>query len=224
VRTMRSYPVAFDQCRDLIHSLSVRCLPSATTADAAREVAESEDPTEAAIASVEAAQIYGLQVIAEDVGDRPAAFTRFVALGPYTRLDVQNRCRTGKVTYAFSRKTAKGRVISQSRRPGRSLPAGTRIALVVSRGQAEPAHQSAKPCRFAVVAPADGFAAFKRKECRHLTPLDRLAHVVAVVLRYALTHLVFSHARGHMCLHAVTRLPFGVVTEGTVVEEIQVGR
>jgi len=94
VRTMRSYPVAFDQCRDLIHSLSVRCLPSATTADAAREVAESEDPTEAAIASVEAAQIYGLQVIAEDVGDRPAAFTRFVALGPYTRLDVQNRCRT----------------------------------------------------------------------------------------------------------------------------------
>jgi len=48
---------------------------------------------------------------------------------------LQNRCRTGKVTYAFSRKTAKGRVISQSRRPGRSLPAGTRIALVVSRGR-----------------------------------------------------------------------------------------
>jgi prephenate dehydratase len=94
IRTMRSYPVAFDQCRDLIHSLNVRCLPSATTADAAREVSESEDPAEAAIASVEAARIYGLHVIAEDVGDRPAAFTRFVALGPYTRLDVQSRCRT----------------------------------------------------------------------------------------------------------------------------------
>jgi PASTA domain len=47
----------------------------------------------------------------------------------------QNRCRTGKVTYAFSRKTAKGRVISQSRRAGRSLPAGTKIDLVVSRGR-----------------------------------------------------------------------------------------
>jgi prephenate dehydratase len=94
IRTMRSFPVAFDQCRDLIHSLSVRCLPAATTADAAREVAESDDPAEAAIASLEAARIFGLHVIAEDVGDRPGAFTRFVALGPYTRLDVQSRCRT----------------------------------------------------------------------------------------------------------------------------------
>ena len=71
VTTLRSYPVAFDQCRDLIHSLDVRCLPSATTADAAREVSESADPHEAAIASVEAARLYGLHVIADDVGDRP---------------------------------------------------------------------------------------------------------------------------------------------------------
>ena len=93
-RCASAYPVAFDQCRDLIHSLDVRCLPSATTADAAREVAESEDPAEAAIASAEAARIYGLHVIAENVGDQPAAFTRFVAIGPYTRLDVEARCRT----------------------------------------------------------------------------------------------------------------------------------
>jgi hypothetical protein len=47
----------------------------------------------------------------------------------------QNRCRLGKVTYKASRKAAKGRVISQSRRPGRSLPAGTKIDLVVGRGR-----------------------------------------------------------------------------------------
>jgi hypothetical protein len=47
----------------------------------------------------------------------------------------QNHCRTGRVTYVSSRKTAKGRVISQSRRPGRTLPANTKIALVVSRGR-----------------------------------------------------------------------------------------
>ena len=56
VTTLRSYPVAFDQCRELIHSLDVSCLPTATTADAAREVSESDDPDEAAIASVEAAR------------------------------------------------------------------------------------------------------------------------------------------------------------------------
>jgi beta-lactam-binding protein with PASTA domain len=47
----------------------------------------------------------------------------------------QNRCRTGKVSYKSSRKAAKGRVISQSRRPGRSLPAGTKIDLVLGRGR-----------------------------------------------------------------------------------------
>ena len=64
MRTLRSNPVAFDQCRELVHTLGVRCLPSATTADAAREVAESDDPTEAAIASAEAAARFGLHVIA----------------------------------------------------------------------------------------------------------------------------------------------------------------
>ena len=42
------------------HTLGVRCIPTATTADAAREVAESDDPTEAAIASAEAAARFGL--------------------------------------------------------------------------------------------------------------------------------------------------------------------
>ena len=47
----------------------------------------------------------------------------------------QSHCSTGKVSYVSSRKTAKGRVISQSRRPGRTLPANTKIDLVVSRGR-----------------------------------------------------------------------------------------
>jgi prephenate dehydratase len=94
VHTLRSYPVAFDQCRDLLHSVTARCLPSATTADAAREVSESDDLYEAAIASPEAARIYGLEVIAEDVGDRPHAYTRFVAIAPFTNIEVTPRPRT----------------------------------------------------------------------------------------------------------------------------------
>jgi prephenate dehydratase len=95
VRTLRSHPVAFDQCRDLIHSLTVKCIPSASTSDAAREVAEAEEPGIAAISSREAADHHGLTVIAEDVGDRPTAFTRFVGIAPYTRVDRQPRWRTG---------------------------------------------------------------------------------------------------------------------------------
>jgi prephenate dehydratase len=84
--TFRSHPAAFDQCRELLSGLHLRCIPAATTADAAREVAETGDAAQLAIASPEAAAEYGLQVLADDVGDPPGAFTRFVALAPYTQV------------------------------------------------------------------------------------------------------------------------------------------
>jgi Regulator of chromosome condensation (RCC1) repeat/PASTA domain len=51
------------------------------------------------------------------------------------RTIVQKHCRTGKVSYAYSRQHQKGIVISQSRRPGRVLPARSKIGLIVSRGR-----------------------------------------------------------------------------------------
>ena len=52
------------------------------------------------------------------------------------RLTIAKRhCRTGRVGYLYSRKRKKGVVISQSRRPGRVLPARSKIDLVVSRGR-----------------------------------------------------------------------------------------
>jgi hypothetical protein len=44
-------------------------------------------------------------------------------------------CRTGKVAYASSGKRKTGVVISQSRRPGRVLPANSKINLIVNRGR-----------------------------------------------------------------------------------------
>jgi prephenate dehydratase len=85
-KTVRSHPAAFDQCRELLAGLDVRRIPAATTADAAREVAEADDPEQVAIASRAAAEHYRLEIVADDVGDRPSAFTRFVALAPYTQI------------------------------------------------------------------------------------------------------------------------------------------
>ena len=51
------------------------------------------------------------------------------------RMITQRHCRTGKVGYAYSRKRKKGIVLSQSRRPGRVLPARSKIDLIVSRGR-----------------------------------------------------------------------------------------
>ncbi len=89
-----SHPAAFDQCRDFFDGRDVRRVPTATTADAARTVAEAGDPSVVAIASAEAAAAYGLDVLADDVGDRPGAFTRFVALAPYIQLGSGDGWRT----------------------------------------------------------------------------------------------------------------------------------
>jgi prephenate dehydratase len=88
IRTVRSHPAALDQCRRLLAGMpGAIAIAAATTADAAHEVAERADPSEAAIASERAARAYGLTVIAGDVGDHPEAYTRFVAVAPFTRLD-----------------------------------------------------------------------------------------------------------------------------------------
>jgi prephenate dehydratase len=86
VTSVWSHPAAFDQCRELFSDWNVKCVPAATTADAARHVSDTGDPAHVAIASTEAADEYGLTVIADDVGDSPGAFTRFVAIAPYTQV------------------------------------------------------------------------------------------------------------------------------------------
>ena len=88
IRIVRSHPAALDQCRRLLAAMPwAMAIAAATTADAASEVAERGDPTEAAIASERAARMYGLTVLAGDVGDHPEAYTRFVSVAPYTRID-----------------------------------------------------------------------------------------------------------------------------------------
>jgi prephenate dehydratase len=88
IRVVRSHPAALDQCRRLLAAMPwATAIAAPTTADAAAQVAAHADPAEAAIASERAAALHGLTVIAGDVGDHPEAYTRFVSLATYTRLD-----------------------------------------------------------------------------------------------------------------------------------------
>jgi prephenate dehydratase len=87
LREIRSHPMALDQCRNLLARLSQATATVAPMTDtAAASVAELADPTVAAIASARAARLHSLEVLEDDVGDH-AAYTRFAALAPYTRLD-----------------------------------------------------------------------------------------------------------------------------------------
>ena len=60
---------------------------AATTGDAASAVAALADRSVVAIASERAARLNRLVVVADDVGDHPEAYTRFVSVASYTRLD-----------------------------------------------------------------------------------------------------------------------------------------
>ena len=50
------------------------------------------------------------------------------------RAITRNGCRVGRVSQAYSRTVAKGRVIAQSPRAGAVRAANARVALVLSRG------------------------------------------------------------------------------------------
>jgi prephenate dehydratase len=80
IRTVHSHVHALGQCRKVIRELGLTPLISGDTAGAAREVAEANDPTQAAIAPPLAADIYGLQILREDVEDEDHNTTRFVVL------------------------------------------------------------------------------------------------------------------------------------------------
>jgi len=81
VRVVFSHPQALDQCEELLDSLDVERVAVHDTAGAARVISEDRKPGTAAIASAEAAELYGLEVLASDIEDRPDNSTKFVAIG-----------------------------------------------------------------------------------------------------------------------------------------------
>ncbi len=80
IRTVHSHVHALGQCRKVIREHGLKPIISGDTAGAAREVAESRDPSQAAISPPLAAQIYGLEILADDVEDEEHNTTRFVVL------------------------------------------------------------------------------------------------------------------------------------------------
>ena len=80
IKTVHSHVHALGQCRKVIRELGLTPLVSGDTAGAAREIAEANDVTQAALAPALAAEIYGLTVLREDVEDEDHNTTRFVVL------------------------------------------------------------------------------------------------------------------------------------------------
>jgi prephenate dehydratase len=80
IKSVQSHIMALGQCRNAIRELKLKPVVAADTAGSAREVAESKDVSRAAIASRLAAEIYGLNILKENVEDEDHSTTRFVVL------------------------------------------------------------------------------------------------------------------------------------------------
>jgi prephenate dehydratase len=85
LKNVYSHVHALGQCRKVIHDLGLVAHTAGDTAGAAREVAEWGDPAKAALAPRLAADIYGLDILAENVEDEAHNTTRFVVLSKTER-------------------------------------------------------------------------------------------------------------------------------------------
>ncbi|MBC8130645.1 MAG: prephenate dehydratase [Rhizobiaceae bacterium] len=80
VKTVHSHIHALGQCRDIIRANGWKPMVAGDTAGAARIVSEAGDRSMAALAPRLAAELYGLDILKENVEDAAHNMTRFVVL------------------------------------------------------------------------------------------------------------------------------------------------
>jgi len=82
LKRVHSHPQALGQCRKTLRAMGLEPVKSADTAGAAREISALGDPTQGALASGLAAEVYGLDILRADMADSHRNTTRFVLLAP----------------------------------------------------------------------------------------------------------------------------------------------
>ena len=87
VKEIASHPHALAQCSDFLRAQSaIRALPSTNTAAAAAALATSGRKDMAVIASRECAELYGLDVLKDDISNIRSNYTRFICISKRTEI------------------------------------------------------------------------------------------------------------------------------------------
>lgn len=97
VREAMSHPVLLGQCRGFLRRHGIRGVVGADTAGSALEVARRAEPALAALAAPLAAEIYGLDVLANGIEDRQNNTTRFLVMAPEPDLSRRANAQGGTV-------------------------------------------------------------------------------------------------------------------------------
>lgn len=84
IKKVVSHPQALSQCEQYIKRRGWKVVSAENTAVAAYEVAQMNDPTVAAVASAETAELYGLQILDHDINESQSNTTKFAV---FSRVD-----------------------------------------------------------------------------------------------------------------------------------------
>lgn len=80
IKRVYSHPQALGQCRAFLKHLGRELVPTYDTAGSVKMIKEQKIIDGAAIASMRAAEIYGMKILAKEIEDNPNNFTRFFIL------------------------------------------------------------------------------------------------------------------------------------------------
>ena len=81
IKYVRSHAQAIGQCQNLINKKKFKPIVSADTAGSAKDLAEGDDNSIAAIASELSAKIYNLKILEKNIEDEQGNVTRFLIMG-----------------------------------------------------------------------------------------------------------------------------------------------
>ena len=99
INEIRSHPIAIAQCMTYLNQFpDITLIESDDTAGSAREISETREKGVAAIAAAAAAEIYGLEILAEGIETYKQNYTRFMVVGK----EEQGNYKGNKVSICFS--------------------------------------------------------------------------------------------------------------------------
>ena len=99
IKEIYSHPQGFEQSSEFLSKQNnIKLIPFHNTAISAKYISELNDKSKAAIASLRAAKIYGLDVIQKEINDKHNNHTKFIIVG--RKLESSKECN--KITVVFS--------------------------------------------------------------------------------------------------------------------------
>jgi prephenate dehydratase len=104
ITTVFSHPQAIAQSEVFLGSLNVDIIPGYNTAGSAKKIKEERLKGYAAVANHRAAEIYGLEILAEHIETNPNNFTRFFVISK----QLAERAQQNKTSLVFSTKNVPG--------------------------------------------------------------------------------------------------------------------